>query len=71
MDNSANSNGQEKLTVIITPTTIVNIDEDPVIGKDRDGSQKTTLVKWSCSLGKSCIFSHCVYSRAKAEYSKK
>ena len=61
----------EKSTVIITPTTIVNIDEDPVIGKDRDGSQKTTLVKWSCSLGKSCTFSHCVYSRAKVEYSKK
>lgn len=62
--------GIEKATIIITPTTIVNIDNDPVIGND-DKSQKTTLVKWSCSLGRNCSFSDCIYSRAKMDSFKK
>jgi hypothetical protein len=61
----------DKVTVIITPTTIVNIDDDTELGKERDEFRKTTLVKWSCSLGRSCSFFDCIYSRSKTEFTKR
>jgi hypothetical protein len=42
----------QKATVWLAPTTITQTQDD-----------KTTLIKWSCSLGKSCEFAECIYAK--------
>lgn len=48
-------NGEiSKVTIWLAPTTITLTPDE-----------KTTLIKWSCSLGKSCEYRDCIYAKVR------